>query len=61
MVAAGSLVTEGTIVPPGSLVMGQPGRVKRPMRPEDVARVNEGSSNYLKVKSVYIAEKKAGP
>jgi carbonic anhydrase/acetyltransferase-like protein (isoleucine patch superfamily) len=59
MVAAGTIVTEGTVVPPGSLVMGQPGRVRRPMRPEDLARVEEGWSNYLKYKAAYIAEREA--
>src|SRR5215213_6845467 len=31
LVAAGSLVSPGTIIPPRSLVMGFPARVKRPL------------------------------
>lgn len=34
LVAAGALVTEGMRVPPGSLVMGVPGRVVRPVSDE---------------------------
>ena len=36
IVAAGTLLTEGSVVPPRSLVMGSPGKVKRPLTDEEV-------------------------
>ena len=38
LVAAGALVPEGTVVPPYSLVVGVPGRVRGPVRPDQTAR-----------------------
>src|SRR2546428_4734588 len=37
LVGAGSLISPGTFIPPRSLVMGIPGRVKRPLSEEEVA------------------------
>src|SRR5438128_8161411 len=45
LVAAGSLVSLGTIIPPRSLVMGMPGRFKRAFTNEDVAGL-AGYSQY---------------
>ena len=39
IVAAGSLVTEGTRIPPRSLVMGRPAKVKRALTDEEVAEI----------------------
>jgi len=39
-IAAGSLITPGTIIPPRSLVMGMPARVKRPLTDEEVASLD---------------------
>ncbi|MBI3097899.1 MAG: gamma carbonic anhydrase family protein [Planctomycetes bacterium] len=47
LVAAGSLVTEGFHCPPGSLVLGFPAKVRRPLTPEEQVRVKEGALNYL--------------
>lgn len=38
IVGARALVTEGMLVPPGSLVLGVPGRI-RPLAPEQAARI----------------------
>ena len=46
VVAAGALVTEGMAVPPNSVVMGVPGRVRGPVTPQLVARVKEGAAWY---------------
>src|SRR5438552_2414687 len=40
IVAAGSLVSPGTIIPPRSLVMGMPARVKRTLSDEEVAELD---------------------
>src|SRR5919112_2604169 len=39
IVAAGTLLTEGTTVPPRSLVMGSPGTVRRPLSEDEVASI----------------------
>ena len=48
IVAAGALVAEGMIVPPGSMVMGVPGKVKRPLTPEEDASITWYSDNYVR-------------
>ena len=37
LIGAGSLVTEGKTIPDGSLVLGSPGKVVRPLSPEQIA------------------------
>ena len=53
LVAAGSLLSPGTIIPPRSLVMGMPGRVKRPLTDEEVDSLNGFWMNYVKYTSMY--------
>ena len=43
IVAAGTLVTEGTVMPPRSLVMGSPGKVRRALTDAEVASILEYS------------------
>lgn len=47
IVAAGALLTPGTQVPPGSLVVGSPARVKRPLTDEERAFLVTSSANYV--------------
>lgn len=49
LVAAGALVTEGMEVPPGSLVMGVPGRVRGAVTPEQAARIRGSAEEYLRL------------
>jgi carbonic anhydrase/acetyltransferase-like protein (isoleucine patch superfamily) len=53
IVAARSLVTEGMAVPPRSLVMGSPAKVKRALTAEDVAEILEYAANYVRYKKDY--------
>src|SRR5260221_10226048 len=46
IVAAGALVVERMIVPPRSLVMGSPGRVKRPLTDAEVAEIQMYANRY---------------
>ncbi len=39
MIGAGSVVSPNTIIPPGSLVLGIPGKVIRPLRPDEAERI----------------------
>jgi gamma-carbonic anhydrase len=47
IIGAGALVTEGMNVPPGSLVVGLPGKVVRPLKPEEIARIAKSALNYI--------------
>ena len=47
VIAAGSLLTEGTRIPPRSLVMGRPGKVKRELTDEEVAEIRWYADNYV--------------
>jgi carbonic anhydrase/acetyltransferase-like protein (isoleucine patch superfamily) len=47
LIGAGALVTEGKEVPDGSLVIGAPGKVVRPLDEEAIARLKKSASGYL--------------
>jgi carbonic anhydrase/acetyltransferase-like protein (isoleucine patch superfamily) len=55
-IAAGSLVTPGTVIPPRSMVMGSPARVRREVTEEEVARIDMHWKNYIEYKNSYMAE-----
>ncbi|HEX5417373.1 MAG TPA: gamma carbonic anhydrase family protein [Chloroflexota bacterium] len=46
IVGAAALVPEGVVIPPGSLVLGIPGRVVRPLRPEEIEKIRESAKSY---------------
>ena len=56
LVAAGSLLTRGTQIPPRSLVMGSPARVKRPLTDEEVAGLAVFWKNYVGYIEMYREE-----
>lgn len=56
LIAAGSLISPGTVIPPRSLVMGVPGRVKRPLTDEEVEGLNGFWMNYVNYTSMYNEE-----
>jgi len=54
IVAAGSLLTPGTIIPPRSMVMGSPGRVKRQLTDQELAHLDHSWRNYVELKNKYL-------
>ncbi|CAN5433887.1 gamma carbonic anhydrase family protein [soil metagenome] len=56
LVAAGSLLSPGTIIPPRSLVMGMPARLKRPLSDEEVAGLTLFWQNYVDYTKKYQCE-----
>jgi carbonic anhydrase/acetyltransferase-like protein (isoleucine patch superfamily) len=56
IVAAGSLVTEGMVVPPRSMVMGVPAKVRRPLSDAEVASILDFSGNYVRYRLDYAAD-----
>jgi carbonic anhydrase/acetyltransferase-like protein (isoleucine patch superfamily) len=56
IIAAGTLIPEGMEIPAGSLVMGLPGKVRRPLTDEERASIRVYSQNYFEYKETYLAE-----
>jgi carbonic anhydrase/acetyltransferase-like protein (isoleucine patch superfamily) len=53
IIAAGSLLTEGTQIPARSLVMGRPGKVKRQLTDDEVAEIRWYAENYVNYRLDY--------
>ena len=49
IVGAGALVTQHKEIPPGSLVMGSPAKVVRPLTPEERAGLAQSAAEYRRV------------
>jgi len=56
IVAAGALVAPGTKVPPRSLVIGAPAKVRRPLTEEEVASLAHYWQNYVEYTKAYKEE-----
>jgi carbonic anhydrase/acetyltransferase-like protein (isoleucine patch superfamily) len=54
IVAAGAVVAEGTVIPPRSLVMGVPGRVRRPLTDTDVDGITASAAHYAHLRLDYL-------
>jgi len=54
MVGAGAVVTEGMQVPPRTLVLGVPGKVKRDLTKEELERVDRSWKYYVAYKNEYL-------
>lgn len=54
IVAAGALLPEGMVVPPRSLVMGMPARVRRGLSDEEVASIDAYAERYMEYKNEYL-------
>jgi gamma-carbonic anhydrase len=56
IVAAGTLITERTHIPPGSLVMGSPGKVRRQLTPIDQVSIEQYAERYAGYREIYRKE-----
>ena len=56
IVAAGALLTERTTIPPRSLVVGSPGKVKRTLTAIDQATIDMYAKRYVEYKNIYREE-----
>jgi gamma-carbonic anhydrase len=56
IVAAGSLVTEDMVVPPHSLVMGSPARVKRTLESASLAEIQMYADRYVAYRLDYMGQ-----
>jgi carbonic anhydrase/acetyltransferase-like protein (isoleucine patch superfamily) len=57
IIAAGTLIPEKTVVEPGSLWMGSPGKFRRKLGPADQEAIMRYANNYLGYKEAYLAER----
>jgi len=55
IVAAGSLLPENAAVPPRSLVMGSPGKVRRTLSDEEVEGIRRYADRYVEYRLDYMA------
>ena len=58
IIAAGTLIPEKTIVEPGSLWMGSPGKFRRKLEERDQESILRYARNYLGYKDSYLWERK---
>jgi carbonic anhydrase/acetyltransferase-like protein (isoleucine patch superfamily) len=56
IVAACTLITERMEIPPGSLVMGAPGKVRRATTEEERQRIVLSADHYVAFKNAFLAE-----
>jgi carbonic anhydrase/acetyltransferase-like protein (isoleucine patch superfamily) len=55
IVGAGALVAEGQHVPPRTLVLGVPARIKRQLTDAEIAGLTTSWKNYVEYKEKYLA------
>jgi gamma-carbonic anhydrase len=56
LVGAGALVTPGTDIPPNSLVLGSPAKVKRAIGEGEREQIRYGAHHYVELARRYLAE-----
>ncbi len=54
IIGAGSVVTENMIVPPKSVVLGVPGKVRRRVTAEELHELHERAVRYVEYKNMYL-------
>ena len=56
IIAAGTLLLEKTEIPPNSLVVGQPGKIKRALTAIDQGAIDQYAARYVEYKNIYREE-----
>jgi len=60
VVGAGALVTERTHIPPKSLVLGAPAKVKRPLTEDELSWIKNSARNYIRYARQYMMDMEEG-
>ncbi|AMM21317.1 gamma carbonic anhydrase family protein [Frondihabitans sp. PAMC 28766] len=55
LIAAGTVVLEDTVIPPGSLVAGVPGKVRRPLTDAEKAKIRANAEHYVEISVTHRA------
>ncbi|AWI09671.1 gamma carbonic anhydrase family protein [Ereboglobus luteus] len=58
IVGAGAVVTPRTVIPPGSMVLGAPAKVVRPLSEEEQAKLKGWAEKYVHVSAAHAAAQK---
>ena len=53
IIGAGALVPQNVVIPDGSLVIGTPGKVRRPVTEQEIAANRESAEEYIHVGAMY--------
>jgi len=61
IVAAGAVVAEDTVIPPRSLYMGVPAKLRRAVTEDEQAFIKMHAEHYLQYKASYLAEAAGKP
>jgi carbonic anhydrase/acetyltransferase-like protein (isoleucine patch superfamily) len=61
IVGANALVTENARIPVGSLVIGVPGKVARPLRPDEIDGIRASAAHYIERARAYRLESESAP
>ncbi|HEX9458202.1 MAG TPA: gamma carbonic anhydrase family protein [Thermoanaerobaculia bacterium] len=56
LIGGGALVGEGMEIPPRTLAVGVPARVKRDLRMDEIARLEQSWRHYIEYKEKYLSE-----
>jgi carbonic anhydrase/acetyltransferase-like protein (isoleucine patch superfamily) len=56
MIGAGALVPEGMVVPPRTLALGVPAKIKRGLTDEELAFFLRSAQNYVELAGIYLKE-----
>ena len=55
LIGAGSLLTEGTVIPPNVLALGRPAKVIRPLTEAEIRKNRENAAHYVSLSKKYLA------
>ena len=47
IIGAGALLTGNTVIPEGSMVLGSPAKVVRPLKPEEIEMIRKAAAGYV--------------
>ncbi len=54
MVGAGSLVTQGKVFPEGSLILGNPAKLVRPLTPDEIQAIQKSADLYVQLSKTHL-------
>src|SRR4051794_4550450 len=56
VIAAGAVVPEGMQIPPSSMVMGVPAKIRREVTAEEKERFRDNAQHYVEARAIYMEE-----
>lgn len=57
LLGAGTIVTQGKKIPDGSLVIGNPGMIKRQLTPQEIEGIKKSAAEYYELAKLIIAKR----